>query len=226
MQNYVKGKCGLEIGGPTIFFGSRGLSLYQNAKEIDGVNFSNNTIWEGSISSGQTYAYAEGHKGHQYISDATELSEIKSGHYEFILSSDCLEHIANPIKALLEWKRVLKTGCPLLLSLPNKIFNFDRNRPDTTFEHILEDYTKNTEEDDITHLRDFINLFYFTAPPDPEEYANFIRSSLNNLTIRGVHHHVFNMDVIQNMLSYTGFSVTALSDTFPGRFLAVAIKLA
>ena len=109
MINYVSEKIGIEIGGPSNVFRSI-IPVYFKAKRIDGVNFSSQTIWEGEIQAGNTYQYLPNTFGYQFISDGTELSEIKDETYEFLLSSDCLDHIANPIKALLEWKRILKSN--------------------------------------------------------------------------------------------------------------------
>ena len=44
------GLSGLEIGGPSNIFSIRGaMPIYLFAKKVDGVNFSNKTIWEGKI---------------------------------------------------------------------------------------------------------------------------------------------------------------------------------
>jgi ubiquinone/menaquinone biosynthesis C-methylase UbiE len=87
---------------------------------VDGVNFSNKTVWEGEIHAGSTYQHLPDKFDHQFVSYGTALSQIEAETYEILLSSDCLEHIANPIKALLEWKRVLKSNYLMLLILPNK----------------------------------------------------------------------------------------------------------
>ncbi len=67
-----KGLKGIEIGGPSGFFGLRGgLPIYIFADQVDGVNFSTETIWEGSIQQGKTYRYHSGKTGLQYITEAT-----------------------------------------------------------------------------------------------------------------------------------------------------------
>src|SRR3954463_13199512 len=129
----LKNKIGLEIGGPSHFFQLKGyFPIYAFAKRVDVVNYSTETVWEGSIASGYTYQYYKNKKGYQYIDEASELSNVKNSSYDFVLSSHSLEHVANPVKALLEWKRVLKPGGILILILPKKESTFDHKR----------DYTK------------------------------------------------------------------------------------
>src|SRR4051794_38319112 len=102
---------GIEIGGPSPIFRVKGIfPVYVYAKNIDGVNFSNHTIWEGKLEAGYTYCYFDHFCGYQYIAEATDLHMIKSNTYDFVLSSHSLEHTANPLKALKEWNRILKAN--------------------------------------------------------------------------------------------------------------------
>ena len=47
-EKILKGKKGIEIGGPSIIFKDI-LQVYQVASGVDGVNYSDKTMWEGSI---------------------------------------------------------------------------------------------------------------------------------------------------------------------------------
>jgi hypothetical protein len=113
---HFKDKVGLEIGGPSFKFGDRGmLPVYPIAQRIDNCNFSHKTVWEGNIEDGSTYVFhREKQPGCQFILEATDLNAITSQAYDFVLSSHALEHIANPLLALEEFKRVLKMGGYLL----------------------------------------------------------------------------------------------------------------
>jgi SAM-dependent methyltransferase len=107
---FFKNKSGLEIGGGTFFFSKKGLfPVYSIAKSIDGCNFSNETIWEGHIHS-ESYIYNGTILGKQFIGEATRLSSITDTKYDFIISSHCLEHIANPLKAITEWLNIVNGG--------------------------------------------------------------------------------------------------------------------
>ena len=49
-----EGLVGIEVGGPSPFFSFKSaFPIYLYAKKIDGVNFSNNTLWEGKIDEGE-----------------------------------------------------------------------------------------------------------------------------------------------------------------------------
>ena len=67
-----------------------------------------------------------------------------------------LEHVANPIKALSEWKRI--TSGKIILIVPRKDFNFDHKRPITSFNHLLEDFDNDVNESDLTHLDEILSL--------------------------------------------------------------------
>lgn len=211
-QSFVEGKKGLEIGGPSDLFRIR-LPLYRKAGSVDGVNFSGSTVWEGAIVSGHTFAYLPECRGLQFIADATDLSQIESASYDFVLSSNCLEHVANPIKALLEWRRVIRPGGALILVVPNKASNFDHNRPFTTFEHILDDYERATAEQDLTHLDEILALHDLSMDPPAGSFDEFKARSLANFENRTLHHHVFEPATIGKMLHYVGLTILATTET-------------
>jgi SAM-dependent methyltransferase len=221
-EGYVRGKAGLEIGGPSPLF-SIVLPLYPQARSVDGVNFSASTVWEGSLTPGRTFRYYRHRLGMQYLCEATDLAPIAASAYEFVLSSNCLEHVANPIKALLEWKRVLRGGGALVLVVPNKASNFDHRRPFTSFEHLLEDYERGTTEDDLTHLEEILALHDLSRDPPAGSLETFKARSLENFTNRTLHHHVFEPETVARMLRYAGFEVIATSETRTD-FFTLAVK--
>ena len=98
---------GLEIGGPSKIF-RKAIPIYPKAEKIDFVNFSNSTMWEGKIHNLEKVFYYKKKIGKRLISEASELNFAVDKPYDFIISSNCLEHVANPIKALKRWKEVLK----------------------------------------------------------------------------------------------------------------------
>jgi len=201
-------KSGLEVGGPSDIFRNEGfVPLYKILKELDGNNFSNSTIWEGKLEGGENYNYYRDKKGIQYISEATNLTLIPNSKYDFILSSNCLEHIANPIKAIEEWIRVLKNEGVLLLVLPNKDYCFDHNRPITKFSHLLNDYQNNITETDLTHLDEILELHDLKMDILAGSLEQFKERSLNNFVNRALHQHVFDIDVLKEIFSYLNLKV-------------------
>lgn len=216
--SHVANKQGIEIGGTSTLFRSS-LPLYNNIESLDGVNFSSSTVWEGEIKSGSSYNFLGDKKGHQFISDATELEEINDCCYDFCISSNCLEHIANPLKALKEWKRILKDNGVLILVLPNKINNFDHNRPTTTFEHILEDYNNNINEHDLSCLDEVLELHDLSMDIPAGNFENFKQRSLENFSNRCLHHHVFDLDLMVKMVEFLGLKSVQVNETSKDLFI-------
>jgi SAM-dependent methyltransferase len=222
----LRGKKGIEIGGPSpnVFGLRKECPLYIYAKVIDGINFHTNTVWEGKLVAGQTFNYFEGKVGHQFIAEGSSLPEIEGNKYDFLLSSHNLEHIANPIKALLEWNRILKQAGKLILVLPNKMETFDRKRPYSTFEHLVDDWKNNTGEDDQTHLTEILKYTEFTNEPliDVDAFRDRLA---NNYETRIAHHHVFDFELVEKILKFTGFRLLYQQKAPPNHLFNVAEKL-
>ena len=200
----VKGKSGLEIGGPSGMFALNGyMPLYAVIQSLDGVNFSTNTLWEENLNEGSSYKFGD-RTGFQFIGEGTDLGIIPNGSYDFVLSCNNLEHIANPIKAIFEWKRVMNEQGILLLILPRKESNFDHRRSITKIDHLIDDYKKNIAEDDLTHLDEILKLHDLTRDPHAGLFEQFMKRSQNNLDNRGLHHHVYDQSLLHNIATYAG----------------------
>jgi len=219
----LRNKTGLEIGGPTAYFGLKGgFPVYLFAKKIDGVNFSNETIWEGQIKQGDNYRYYKNKTGYQFIAEATELHSIPSADYDFILSSHSLEHVANPIRALKEWLRLLKENGKLILILPDKRYTFDYRRDYTTYEHLLSDFTNNTNEYDTTHFGEILQTH--DEGITKVSYDECKSALHDNFVQRCAHHHVFSLEVTKQILEYAGYKVQAQTTVPPFHMITIAVK--
>jgi len=192
---------GCEIGGPTTLF----YPIYNLIKSCDCINFSSNTVWTGELTT--DYVISNKKLGNQFIMDGTNLTNISDCTYDFILSSNNLEHIANPLKAVLEWKRVLQGGGLLLILVPQKEFMFDHKREITQFVHILNDFEQNIKEDDLTHLDEILKYHDLNMDRPAGTYEEFKKRSLNNVENRCLHHHVYDLDTLEQMLEYCDIAV-------------------
>jgi SAM-dependent methyltransferase len=198
-------KNGLEIGGPSPIF-RKYLPIYPYAKKIEFVNFSDKTVWEGDLK--PEVNYLNNKSGRQHILEGDNLSSFKNGQFDFVLSSNCIEHIANPIKAILEWKRI--TSKYLIIVIPKKDNNFDKNRPITSFEHLLDDFKSNMGEDDLTHMDEVIKLTDFSKAYFDGSKEDFAERCKENYTHRCIHHHVFDDSLIKKILGYVNLKIIDL----------------
>jgi SAM-dependent methyltransferase len=74
---------------------------------------------------------------------------------DFVVASHVIEHMHDPIRGLLEWRRVLHVGGLLVLIVPDGRFTFDAGRPFTPFEHLVWDYVN-----EGTRLKTLSDLFH------------------------------------------------------------------
>lgn len=199
--NFINKK-GVEIGGPSNFF-KRNYPIYQIISQLDIINFSEDTLWQNK----KKVFYFGGKSAEIIFQDAVNLEEINNQEYEFLLSSNCLEHIANPLKALKEWIRIVKKNCPIVLVLPKKENNFDHRRNVTSFDHIIEDFENDTAEDDLTALKEILSLHDFSRDQESGGAKNFKQRALRNFSNRAIHHHVYDLELLNKMIEFLGKKV-------------------
>lgn len=129
-KRFCKGK-GIEIG-------SGGQHMVKGSMLVDIIdNFSNKKSYKVD-----------------YITDAHELPKIKDKSLDYVCASNVLEHLTNPVKAILEWFRVLKPNGIIWLRIPDKRKTFDKSRERTKLSHLIEDFKKNIPVNDTTHIED------------------------------------------------------------------------
>ena len=206
-------KSGLEIGGPSPIFKEDGkLPIYQALNNLDGCNFSQQTIWEGNLKEGLTFKYGD-KTGNQFIFEASELSKrIPLCNYDFIISSNCFEHLANPLKAIEECLKILKHKGILLLVLPKKDANFDHNRATTSFDHLQDDFKKGIKEDDLSHLEEILNLHDLRLDPWAGTFDQFKIRSLQNYQNRALHQHIFNLELLTEIYNFFKLNILFKTD--------------
>jgi SAM-dependent methyltransferase len=221
-----EGKKGIEIGGPSKVFSSNGaFPIYPILDSLDNINFNDDNFWS-SIEEGNNFFYEKNKKeGKQIIADAINLSRISNESYEIMLSSHVLEHVANPLKALNEWKRILKIDGYLVIILPDMRYTYDRKRPLTTFSHIEKDFRYHIQEDDSTHFQEILDLHDLTNDGTVSSYEEHKVRTLNNLETRIVHHHTFDINLVFKMLDFCGFEICDSQVFRPYHLMAVAKKV-
>lgn len=221
----LQGMRALEIGGPSAVFGPEGpIPVYDVLASLDNCIYSAYTIWTGGVQEGATFHYH--HKkapGKQLICEATRLTAASSS-YDCILASHCLEHVANPLLALSEWKRVLRVDGVLLLVLPHKDGTFDWRRPTTSLGHIIADYENQVGEDDLTHLPEILALHDLELDKPAGTKEQFRERCLTNYHNRAVHHHVFNTLVAMQVVDRAGFTILHADPLRPFHIVILAAR--
>lgn len=220
----TRGGRGLEVGGPSPVFGDDGLlPVYGAAGSLDNVNFARQTAWESALQDGGEFrSHPSRPAGRQLLREATALHGVADGAYDFLLSSHCLEHVANPLAALAEWRRVVRPGGQLVLLLPDPARTFDHRRPVTTLAHLREDRERGTGEDDLTHLGEILALHDLRRDPRAGSPADFRARSQRNAENRCLHHHVFDVALLRAMLEECGWTVAGVERVRPLHLLALA----
>jgi SAM-dependent methyltransferase len=218
------GQQALEIGGPSGIFRDSGLCpLYPYIATLDNCVFARETIWEGTREDRTPFVFEEGKSsGLNYIRDATNLEGIADNTYGCLLASHCLEHIANPVKALREWIRVLKPGGATVVVLPDYRKTFDHRRQTTAVSHMLEDHERSVTEDDSTHLAEVLELHDFSLDPIGGDYEQFRDRVANNTRHRWVHHHVFDENNSRDLLASVGMTVKCVEVAVPHHIVLLA----
>jgi SAM-dependent methyltransferase len=225
----LDGKTGIEIGGPSSHFFAQGgpLPIYPIAARIDNCNFSNNTVWEGSIEAGRSFKFdASKEPGQQFVCEAKDLPTVVSSNYDFLLSSHTIEHLANPLGALMQWQRILKPGATLILIVPHGEGTFDHRRPFTPLDHIVDDCERNTGEDDMTHYDEIVALHDRSMDIYSGDLEFFTRRSRNNFKNRCLHHHVFNTRSFVALLDRAGLQLRQVRAESPVHIIVAASTVA
>ena len=218
------GRRGLEIGGPSGILSNEGsVPVYDVLNSLDNCLYSARTIWTGEILEGNTFRYhPQRLPGRQIICEATSLKPVSSSSYDCLLASHCLEHVANPLLALCEWRRVLEVDGLMLLLLPHKDGTFNRRRAPTTLSHMIADFENGTEEDDLTHLPEILELHDLSRDVAAGTAEQFRRRCMENSANRAMHHHVFDTLTALQVVDYAGFKIIQVDNLNPYHIIILA----
>lgn len=146
----------------------------------------------------------------EFYGDAMDLPFLDDS-LDYVASSHVLEHVADPVGALLEWTRVLKDQGIIYLVVPHRALTFDRTRPLTPIAHMLEDHANGTTPVDGTHIDEFVDgvdwhLFSPDTPPHlvPETRERFRREYHEAIAAGreiNIHFHTFEPRQLRDLIS-------------------------
>lgn len=140
------------------------------------------------------------------IDDGERLAKFKDQSLDFVIANHFIEHSQDPIGAVNNQLRVLKPNGILYLALPDKRYNFDIDRPVTSFEHMVKDYEEGPGWSRRQHFEEWVTLVNKTC--GEEEIARSINSLLE--TDYSIHYHVFTaseiVDFFARLKGYARYS--------------------
>jgi len=135
--------------------------------------------------------------------DIDRLSPVESASTDFVICSHVLEHLAEPIGFLAEIHRVLRPGGVALLLLPDRRTTFDRDRPPTSLDHLIEEHEAGVAEVSDDHLIEFLTLSgegasFLGVPADLDERARFLDWHRH----RSIHVHCWTEEEFPTVLAH------------------------
>ena len=141
-----------------------------------------------------------------YLTDATNLSFAANESLDFVCASHLLEHLANPLKAIAEWKRVIKKGGIIYVGVPDKRHTFvDHKRDRTPLSHLIDDFEKDVDQTDTTHIAEFIEQLNENEPCDgnSEQSSGYVIGNPES----EVHNHVWVADDVKEIFEHMGLVI-------------------
>ena len=156
---------------------------------------------------------------------------LGDGCLDFVFSAHCLEHISNPIGALVEWKRINRDGGYVVLVLPHYKRMFDRDRKTTTLAHCIADY-QNPVDPDYSHNEEITQGWYSKGVTEEEiqiweKSYGFGPLNFEERVKHGViHYHVWTQNEIVELMQFINMDIVFVSEycSRPDSFIVIGRK--
>jgi len=146
-----------------------------------------------------------------YVSLAAEgesLSCITDGALDFLVANHVIEHCEDPIAALTTFAHKLKSGGRLFMAVPDMRRTFDRNRRETSYEHLAADHEHGPSRSRQEHYREWAEIVDGLAGEAVARRARELQSMTYS-----IHFHCWTRDGFAEFLGH-------LSATVPLRVIA------
>jgi SAM-dependent methyltransferase len=133
------------------------------------------------------------------IDDGETLAKIGDESQDFVIASHFIEHCEDPIGAIRSWCRVLRGKGALFIVVPDRAAYFDRDRPLTSIEHLVQDHELGSQLSRKAHYLEFAELVNKQAGSEAYNQAAALDSSSYS-----IHFHVW---TAESFLEMTGFAI-------------------
>lgn len=131
------------------------------------------------------------------MTDFDKFDGVADESLDFIIGCHVIEHVLDPIGTIINSYKKLKPGGQLLLVIPDKHRTFDRERPLTTLEHLIEDHFMPDDHRDRLHYEEFFKL----ALPVPEaDLQDRVAEAI--LRKADCHFHVWDYERFNELINY------------------------
>ena len=131
------------------------------------------------------------------IDNGETLLSIADSSVDFVIANHMIEHCENPIGTIKRHLRVLKPGGILYMAVPDKRYTFDRDRPLTSLEHVIRDYTEGPEWSMRSHFEEWTRIVNKVS----EEKVSIQVQHLINISY-SIHFHVWTQVEFLELLLY------------------------
>ncbi len=130
------------------------------------------------------------------VDDGETLASIPDGSTDFVVANHLIEHCQDPIGTLLAYARVLRTGGILYLAAPDRRRSrFDRDRDETSLEHLVSDHEEGPEGSRAIHYEEWTRLG-IDVPMDQVS----IRARALEAEEYSIHFHTFTLTSFLNLM--------------------------
>ena len=129
------------------------------------------------------------------VDDGERLTSVPDTSQDFVIANHFLEHCEDPLGALLNFLRVLRDGGVLFLTVPDKRYTFDRDRPVTPLPHLIADHECGPDGSRHAHLAEWARLVL-------KEPDGSVADRVAELEATGfsIHYHVWTQRELMELL--------------------------
>lgn len=139
-----------------------------------------------------------------YLCRSDRYDEEITGQFDLMIANHVWEHIVNPVDWLNRCARLLRPGGILFLVLPDKKYNFDRFRSDTTLAHLLVDYFLPQDTAQAMHALEPALLYDRDYIGQSNEIATRLEAGFLKRALQewhpGMHCHVFQAETFEESI--------------------------
>ncbi|RJP74878.1 MAG: methyltransferase domain-containing protein [Desulfobacteraceae bacterium] len=130
------------------------------------------------------------------VDDGESLHTVKNDTQDFVIANHFIEHCKNPIAAIISMFRVLKSGGIIYLAIPDKRYNFDKIRENTSFDHLAIDHRQGPSVSKKKHFEEW--TLSWNQITDPEKAKKRVEYLMG--IDYSIHYHVWTSDTFLDFL--------------------------